>query len=220
MPRKSMDRETLERIIHVAKDHFLQQGYHKTNMRQVARDAGVTTKPLYYHFGSKDDLLIQVCLYGLSLIDNRLQIAMKMTEGQPALVRMMTCYDTYVSFFMENIGYYDVITLTMSSLDRWKIDSAKREKLFEAIDRIFGHVATIQQDGDDGFSLQTILYGSSIYGIIHHYRTGFFDRNNITLGTIRNGVQTLSKLFAQKEFWVTVNDSPKDSMQSLIKTDS
>lgn len=217
MPRKSMDKETLEKIIHVARDHFLQQGYHKTNMRQVARDAGVTTKPLYYHFGSKDDLLIQVCLHGLSLIDNRLQIAMKMTEGQPALDRLMACYDAYVSFFMENIGYYDIISLTMNSLDMWNIDPVKREKLIEAINQIFRHVATIQQEEQDVFSLQTILYGSSIYGIIHHYRTGFFDRNNITLGSIRNGVHILTRLFTQPEFWAMVNDSHKDSLKSMLK---
>ena len=39
---------------------FAQQGYAATGIRDVARDAGVTTAALYHHMGSKQDLLLHI----------------------------------------------------------------------------------------------------------------------------------------------------------------
>jgi AcrR family transcriptional regulator len=48
---------TRERILDVALELFLAQGYDGTSLRQIAEQLGVTKAALYYHFESKEDIL-------------------------------------------------------------------------------------------------------------------------------------------------------------------
>ncbi len=49
---------TRERILDAALDLFLAQGYDGTSLRQIAEQLGVTKAALYYHFESKEDILM------------------------------------------------------------------------------------------------------------------------------------------------------------------
>jgi AcrR family transcriptional regulator len=49
---------TRERILDVALDLFVEQGYDKTSLREIAEKMGFTKAALYYHFASKDDILL------------------------------------------------------------------------------------------------------------------------------------------------------------------
>ena len=49
---------TRERILDVALDLFTDQGFDATSLRQIAERLGVTKAALYYHFESKDDILM------------------------------------------------------------------------------------------------------------------------------------------------------------------
>ncbi len=49
---------TRERILDVALDLFTEQGFDGTSLRQIAEQLGVTKAALYYHFTSKDDILL------------------------------------------------------------------------------------------------------------------------------------------------------------------
>ena len=49
---------TRERILDVALDLFVTQGYDGTSLRQIAEQLGVTKAALYYHFESKEDILL------------------------------------------------------------------------------------------------------------------------------------------------------------------
>jgi len=52
-----MDRTTRERILDVAQDLFIEQGYDKTSLREIAERMGFTKAALYYHFPGKADIL-------------------------------------------------------------------------------------------------------------------------------------------------------------------
>ena len=49
---------TRERILDAALDLFTEQGFDGTSLRQIAEQLGVTKAALYYHFTSKDDILL------------------------------------------------------------------------------------------------------------------------------------------------------------------
>jgi AcrR family transcriptional regulator len=51
-------RDTRQRILDVALELFINQGYDGTSLRQIAERLGVTKAALYYHFASKEDLLL------------------------------------------------------------------------------------------------------------------------------------------------------------------
>jgi AcrR family transcriptional regulator len=50
--------DTRERILDVALDLFIEKGYDKTSLREIAEQLGVTKAALYYHFPSKQDILL------------------------------------------------------------------------------------------------------------------------------------------------------------------
>ena len=49
---------TRERILDVALDLFIEKGFDGTSLREIAEQLGVTKAALYYHFASKDDILM------------------------------------------------------------------------------------------------------------------------------------------------------------------
>ncbi|WP_405854688.1 TetR/AcrR family transcriptional regulator [Streptomyces sp. NBC_00090] len=51
---------TRQRIQDVALDFFAEQGYEKTSLREIAERLDVTKAALYYHFKTKEDILIGI----------------------------------------------------------------------------------------------------------------------------------------------------------------
>ena len=49
---------TRERILSVALDLFVRKGYAETSLREIAEAVGVSKAALYYHFDSKEDILL------------------------------------------------------------------------------------------------------------------------------------------------------------------
>jgi AcrR family transcriptional regulator len=50
--------DTRQRILSVALDLFTEQGYDGTSLREIAEQLGVTKAAIYYHFESKEDILM------------------------------------------------------------------------------------------------------------------------------------------------------------------
>ena len=49
-------KETVEKLLQSAKKEFIEKGYMKASLRNICKDAGVTTGALYFFFKDKDDL--------------------------------------------------------------------------------------------------------------------------------------------------------------------
>ncbi|MGW0844952.1 TetR/AcrR family transcriptional regulator [Streptomyces sp. NPDC002787] len=57
-PRRQRRGDTRQRIQDVALELFAEQGYEKTSLREIAERLDVTKAALYYHFKTKEDILI------------------------------------------------------------------------------------------------------------------------------------------------------------------
>jgi AcrR family transcriptional regulator len=59
---------TRERILDIALELFSEQGYDKTSLREIAEQLGYSKAAVYYHFASKDDILLALHyrLHGLT----------------------------------------------------------------------------------------------------------------------------------------------------------
>ncbi|WP_209428507.1 TetR/AcrR family transcriptional regulator [Pararhodobacter sp. SW119] len=55
-------------ILDIAARHFRTRGYAAVSMRDIATEAGMRTPSLYYHFPSKDDLVIAVMDRGIAVV--------------------------------------------------------------------------------------------------------------------------------------------------------
>lgn len=61
-------RQTRDRILHTAAELFGQQGYSGVSMRRIADACEMKAGSLYYHFGSKDEILSEVLNLGTSKV--------------------------------------------------------------------------------------------------------------------------------------------------------
>lgn len=56
------DTSTRQRILDIAADLFVEQGYEKTSLREIAERLGYSKAAIYYHFPSKEDILLEIHL--------------------------------------------------------------------------------------------------------------------------------------------------------------
>lgn len=55
-------KSTRDRILDIALDLFIEKGFDKTSLREIAEQLGFSKAALYYHFASKDDILMALHL--------------------------------------------------------------------------------------------------------------------------------------------------------------
>jgi AcrR family transcriptional regulator len=70
---------TRERIQRLALELFIEQGYEKTSLREIADRLGVTKAALYYHFPSKESILASV----VEDVSEEVDDLIAWGEGQP-----------------------------------------------------------------------------------------------------------------------------------------
>ncbi|WP_335983572.1 MULTISPECIES: TetR/AcrR family transcriptional regulator [Streptomycetaceae] len=78
-PHQTRRSDTRHRIQDVALKLFAEQGYEKTSLREIAERLNVTKAALYYHFKTKEDILISISADLTAPIDDLITWA----QGQP-----------------------------------------------------------------------------------------------------------------------------------------
>jgi len=68
------EKSTRERVLDVALDIFIEQGYDKASLREIAERMGFTKAALYYHFPSKADMLLALHLRMHNIIDEPISL--------------------------------------------------------------------------------------------------------------------------------------------------
>ncbi|HET9771014.1 MAG TPA: TetR/AcrR family transcriptional regulator [Acidimicrobiia bacterium] len=58
---RALPESTKARILRTATELFASQGYHATGVAELGRAAGIQRGALYYHIGSKEELLFELC---------------------------------------------------------------------------------------------------------------------------------------------------------------
>ena len=80
MPRKT-DPKNLERVLDVAADLFLAEGYDAATMQQLADRLGLHKSSLYHYVGGKEDLLEQLTRAAQDVAERDLDIAEQDSEN-------------------------------------------------------------------------------------------------------------------------------------------
>jgi AcrR family transcriptional regulator len=105
------DAKTAGRILDVALELFTEQGYEGTSLREVAERLNLTTPALYYHYRSKDHLLITLVRPALERSDELIhgsRSAANSTDARRALLGayldlLLDCRDLF-RFLGRDIG--------------------------------------------------------------------------------------------------------------------
>ena len=91
--------QTKSRLLTEARDLYLEEGFARFSLREVARRAGVSAAAVYRHYESKEDLLGQVCAAGLQVFYSYLVRCL--SEPTPR-ARLAGCATLYRRFGLEN----------------------------------------------------------------------------------------------------------------------
>lgn len=83
-PAAATKADTRDRILDVALDLFADQGYDGTSLREIAERLDVTKAAIYYHFESKDDILLAL---HMRLHEFGRDALLKMAEQEPVTLK-------------------------------------------------------------------------------------------------------------------------------------
>ena len=98
--------QTKARLLTEARDLYLEQGFGRFSLREVARRAGVSAAAVYRHYDGKEALLRQVCAEGFRIFSSYLLRAL---SGATPRERMVLCSRQYLRFAIEHPRDYRVI---------------------------------------------------------------------------------------------------------------
>lgn len=94
-------RNTRDEIIAVAMRKFIEQGYEKTSLREIADEIGVTKAALYYHFRTKDDIVTAAMEAHAARVTD---IVEWLETEEPSLQRNEQLVDRLIELFSGDSG--------------------------------------------------------------------------------------------------------------------
>lgn len=108
--RREQEKEELRQVIlKVAGELFLEQGYDRFSMRQLAERIGYSATTLYLYFRDKDDLLFTLVDDGFARFGR--QLAHAANSSADPWVRLTALGHAYITFGLHNPVYYQLMFL-------------------------------------------------------------------------------------------------------------
>jgi TetR/AcrR family transcriptional regulator, cholesterol catabolism regulator len=89
--RKSVRKSTLERLLETAAGLFAAKGFGATSTREIAAALGIQKASLYYHIGSKEELLYAICHSSLEQIRLDVEAALSGLSDPLDRIRALVC---------------------------------------------------------------------------------------------------------------------------------
>jgi AcrR family transcriptional regulator len=93
---------TRERILDIALELFVDQGYEKTSLRDIAERLGTTKAALYYHFERKQDILLELHLRLHALGRETLEKLERLEDGQERADAWPGLVDAFIDQVVAN----------------------------------------------------------------------------------------------------------------------
>jgi AcrR family transcriptional regulator len=93
---------TRERILDIALELFVDRGYDKTSLRDIAERLGTTKAALYYHFERKQDILLELHLRLHALGHEALEQLGRLEDGQAQADAWPGLVDQFIDQVVEN----------------------------------------------------------------------------------------------------------------------
>ncbi len=116
--RKERDREEMrQRIIDAAIGMFLEEGYEKTSIRNIAEKIEYSPATIYLYYKDKDELLYDVQGQAFQKLDKAFH---EQARSKNPLKRLEEIMHTYVRFGKENPELYDLMFIIRAPMNVMK----------------------------------------------------------------------------------------------------
>jgi AcrR family transcriptional regulator len=104
-PRVTKSERTRERILDAAADAFRERGFAATRLSDIAERAGLQTPSLYYHFGSKEELIEVVLSLGVTRTFEHVKRRVSEVPAGDPLGRLNAAIEAHVEMVLETGNY-------------------------------------------------------------------------------------------------------------------
>ena len=178
------EKETKKKLLECAMKEFTEKGYMKASIRNICKEAGVTTGALYFFFKDKEDLfgnLVAETLYGLNqIIEQHFIEEAIATEDKDVVELLLTkaqgsCYENLPDQMVDKVEeHYTRMYIAMKGY-KSKKELTKEDKFIihwmshDQID-IFIHLATHCKNAKEGEKQMKNMMAYMIggwYGVIN-----------------------------------------------------
>ena len=156
-----------QEAIQAAAAVFAEKGYHGSSTRDIAERLGIKQGSLYYYFKSKEEALVEVCLFAMR--DYARHMDAIATSGQPFEAKLIAAITSHVSKYREQNG-----AMKVYHTERLYLPKAKREKLYrlgsgyrQKLETIFEEgvrAGVLREDLDCHFATQTVIGTCNAWG--------------------------------------------------------
>ena len=167
--RRRQEQEKLElrqAILNAAADLFLERGYERFSLRQVAERIGYSPTTIYLYFRNKEDLLFTVVEEGFVAFGQQLEKALE--EKADPWEGLMALGKAYITFGMEHPVYYQMMFVQRTDF-LWQSSTGESQPRLAAFQILRQAVQSAQEAGvlpqDDGEAYSDLLW-SMAHGIV------------------------------------------------------
>ncbi len=162
--RKERQKEELRgKILHAAKELFMQKGFEDTSIRNIAEKIEYSPTTIYLYFKDKDDIFCELHREGFALLN---QYFRPLAHVSDPYERLKAINKAYITFAMENGELYDlmfIINAPMKSIKKDESDWEEGSRAFAFL------VNTIQECISKGYfsGMQPEVLAFTVWSMVH-----------------------------------------------------
>lgn len=121
------------KILEAALTCFLENGYHQTGVRDIAKRAGVSLGNLYNHFPGKHDVLVEIAAMERADFEPFFKILAKPQSALTVLEKFIKAYATYLAAPENILLSIEISSEAVRKPDIGELFVANREELVTAL---------------------------------------------------------------------------------------
>ena len=182
VPTHVKDQALVERrrlqIVDAAVKLFIENGFHKTTTRQIARAAHISIGTLYEYVKTKEDVLYLVCVAIHAEVERGVKEVLERAGGGKEALRGVIREYFHVCDRMSDhilLMYQEIKSLPSQWQQRVLENEVRITGLFKAA--ISGLLTEVGQQPPDGVALDLMAHNITVLGHMWTFRRWYFRRN-------------------------------------------
>jgi AcrR family transcriptional regulator len=161
--RERQKEELRTKILHTAKELFIERGYDDTSIRTIADRIEYSPTTIYLYFKDKDDIFYALHQEGFALLN---QYFKPLAFVENPFERLKAITQAYVKFALENKEFYDLMFISRVPMDSIK---DKCEEWDEGANSFQALVGTVTQCIEMGYfkGMEAETLSFTLWGMVH-----------------------------------------------------
>jgi len=164
--RKEREKEDLKlRILHAARDLFIEKGIEATSIRNIAERIEYSPTTIYLYYKDKDDLCHALHTEGFGMLRDKMQVLWSVEDPMERLKAMGRIY---IQFAEENPELYDLMFIIKAPMNAIEEDDNQWQEGKGAFDILVQTVEQCRQHGhfrDLNTEVVSFVVWSTVHGM-------------------------------------------------------